>query len=221
VGLLLDPVIAADATVHAACRDAARETADLLADLGHDVVEVPAPFPAERWDAFAAVWAALAASAPVPPEREGDLRPLTRWLRGRGRRTTATQYLSAFAAMQAVTREVGAAWSDLDLVLSPTLADLPAPVGALRDDDDPAGDFAAQTRFTPWTSVFNLTGRPAVSLPLHWAEHDGVLLPVGVMLGAALGDDELLLAVAATLERARPWHHRYATLPRGLPDSWA
>jgi amidase len=122
--------------------------------------------------------------------------------------------------MQVVTREVGHAWADLDLVLSPTLADLPAPVGALRDDDDPAGDFAAQTRFTPWTSVFNLTGRPAISLPLHWAEHDGTLLPVGVMLGAALGDDELLLAVAATLEQARPWHHRYATLAQGLSDSW-
>ncbi len=220
VGLLLDPVIAADASVHAACLDAARETADLLADLGHEVVEVAAPFPAERWDAFAAVWAALAASVPVPPEREGVLRPLTRWLRDRGRGTTATEYVGAFAGMQVVTREVGHAWADLDLVLSPTLADLPAPVGALRDDDDPAGDFAAQTRFTPWTSVFNLTGRPAISLPLHWAEHDGALLPVGVMLGAALGDDELLLAVAATLEQARPWHHRYATLAQGLSDSW-
>jgi amidase len=221
VGLLLDPVITADAPVHPACLDAAREAAALLADLGHEVVEIPVPFPAERWDAFAAVWAALAAAAPVPPERESDLRPLTRWLRDRGRSATATQYVRAFAAMQAVTREVGVAWADLDLVLSPTLADLPAAVGALRDDDDPAGDFAAQTRFTPWTSVFNLTGRPAISLPLHWTVHDGVLLPVGVMLGAALGDEEMLLAVAADLEEARPWRHRYDTLAEVLPDSWS
>jgi amidase len=104
-------------------------------------------------------------------------------------------------------------------LLSPTLADLPAPVGSLRDDADPAADFAAQTRFTPWTSVWNLTGRPAISLPLHWHDQDGVLLPVGVMLGAGFGEEELLLSIAASLEQARPWRHHHAALAARLVDS--
>ena len=215
VGLLLDPVIAADAPVHPACRQAARDTADLLADLGHDVVDVGSPFPAEQWDAFAVVWAALAASVPVPDDRVDRLRPLTTWLRERGRAAGAVEYLTASAEMQRVARDLAQAWNDVDLVLSPTLAGLPAPVGALRDDADPAADFAAQTRFTPWTSVWNLTGRPAISLPLGWHFEDGTL-PVGVMLGAGFGAEEELLAVAAQLERARPWRERQEDLIRSL-----
>ena len=212
IGLLTDPVIAADAVVHPACLAAAQSTAALLADLGHHVEPVGVPFPADAWGAFAAVWSSLAASLPVPPEREGDLRPLTRWLRAQGRTTSAVDYVTAIAATQVLARQVAQAWSHVDVVLSPTLADLPAPVGGLRDDDDPAGDFAAQTRFTPWTSVWNLIGRPAVSLPLEWTQESGTIVPVGVMLGGAFGADELLLSLAAELEVARPWYHRYADL---------
>jgi amidase len=104
----------------------------------------------------------------------------------------------------------------VDVVLTPTLADLPPLVGELRDDDDPAGDFAAQTRFTPWTSVWNLTGRPAVSLPLGWHAAGEATLPVGVMLGAGFGDEETLIAVAAQLERVQPWRNRYRSLDRLL-----
>jgi amidase len=216
VGLLLEPVIAADATVHPACASAARQAADLLADLGHDVAEVGVPFPAEQWDAFAAVWAALAASAPIPADREGRLRPLTTWLREQGRDVSAVEYVMASAAMQSVARQTADAWSGVDVVLTPTLADLPPLVGELRDDDDPAGDFAAQTRFTPWTSVWNLTGRPAVSLPLGWHAAGEATLPVGVMLGAGFGDEETLIAVAAQLERVQPWRNRYRSLDRLL-----
>src|SRR5690606_23236181 len=75
VGLLLDPVIAADAPVHPACAGVARATAALLGELGHDVVEIPPPFAAERWDAFAALWSVGALQAPVPPDREHLLVP--------------------------------------------------------------------------------------------------------------------------------------------------
>jgi amidase len=215
VGLLLDPVVAPDAPVHPACVAAARETASLLARMGHDVVETGPPFGAERWDAFAALWSVGALLAPVPPEDEERLVPLTRWLRERGRAVTGTQYATALADVQRLTRDVAAAWADVDVVLSPTLAQPPAPVGSQRLDDDPAADFAAQTAFTPWTSVWNLVGRPAVSLPLGEAvvrDDAGVptTLPVGVMLGAAHGADALLLALAARLEEAAPWHHRRA-----------
>jgi amidase len=90
-------------------------------------------------------------------------------------------------------------------VLTPTLAQPPLPVGALRDDADPAADFEAQKRFTPWTSMWNVTGSPAISLPLHWTP-DG--LPVGVMLAAAPAREDLLLALAAQVEEAAPWHDR-------------
>jgi amidase len=216
VGVLTTPVIAADAVVHPACMVAAERTGTLLAELGHHVEVADVPFAAERWDAFAAVWACLAASFPVPAEREHLLRPLTRWLRDQGRDVAGVDYVAAIAGTQALAREVAERWSQFDLVVSPTLADLPAPLGTLRDDADPAADFAAQTRFTPWTSVWNLIGRPALSLPLEWHEHADRVVPVGVMLGAGFAREELLLSVAAELERARPWQHRYTALWAGL-----
>lgn len=209
VGLLTTPVISADAVVDPACTAAARETAALLAGLGHDVVEVVPPFPPERWDAFRALWAVGALQAPVPPEAEHLLVPLTRWLREEGRAVTGLEHALALTAVQQLAREVAAAWADVDVVVSPTLAALPAPVGSQRDDADPARDFAEQVRFTPWTSVWNLTGRPAVSLPLGEATTpQGVRLPVGVMLGGRPGAEATLLALAAVLEQARPWAGR-------------
>ena len=86
----------------------------------------------------------------------------------------------------------------------------PLPVGALRNDDDPAADFEAQKRFTPWTSMWNVTGSTAISLPLHQTP-DG--LPVGVMLAAAPGREDLLLSLAAQVEAAVPWLGRQ-------PDCW-
>lgn len=202
VGLLTTPVIAADAPVHPVCTAAAEETGLLLEQLGHRVEPAPVPFPPERWQAFQALWAVGALSIPLHPEQEPALRPLTRWLREQGLQVSGLAHAQALAAVQRLTREVAGAWDAFDLILTPTLAQPPALVGQLRDDDDPAADFAAQTRFTPWTSVSNLTGRPAISLPLHTAVIEGVELPIGVMLGGRFGADALLLSVAAELESA-------------------
>ena len=141
-------------------------------------------------------------------EAEPALTPLTRWLRERGRSATGLEYAGAMAAIQVLTREVAQTWADFDVIVSPTLAQPPAPVGSLRDDADPSADFEAQMRFTPWTSVFNLTGRPAISLPLHNARIDGAdspVLPIGVMLGAPFGADDVLLGLSAALESVAPW----------------
>ncbi len=212
VGVLTEPVIAADAPVHPACRAAAQEAARALEGLGHHVTPAPVPFPAERWEAFRALWSVGALSVPVPPEAEGRLVPLTRWLRDEGRGVSGLDYAAAVTAVQFLGREVAGAWAAFDLILTPTLAQPPAPIGSLRDDDDPAADFAAQTRFTPWTSIWNLTGAPAISLPLSWARveegDDGHLLPIGVQLGGRLGAEETVLAAAAQLESALPWRHR-------------
>ena len=208
VGLLTTPVIAADAEVHAACLDAAARAALLLEGLGHEVSEAPVAFAAERWEAFRSVWAVGALGIPLPAEAEPALTPLTRWLRERGRSATGLEYAGAMAAIQVLTREVAQTWADFDVIVSPTLAQPPAPVGSLRDDADPSADFEAQMRFTPWTSVFNLTGRPAISLPLHNARIDGAdspVLPIGVMLGAPFGADDVLLGLSAALESVAPW----------------
>ena len=201
IGVLTTPVIA-EAEVHPACLEAVAVAVRLLEEAGHIVDEAPVPFAVERWDAFAALWTVGAASIPLPPEADPLLVPLTRWLRERGRGVTALEHAVALAELQRLTREVAQIWEPYDLILTPTLAQPPAPTGSLRNDADPAADFAAQTRFTPWTSVYNLTGLPAISVPLHVAEIDGLRLPVGVMLGARFGAEELLLAVAATLEEA-------------------
>ena len=209
VGLLTAPVIADDAEVHPACLDAVARAALLLEGLGHDVAEVGVPFAAQQWQAFASVWSLGALSIPLPPEAEPLLTPLTRWLRENGRRASALEFAGALSSIQLLTQQVAQTWADFDVILSPTLAQPPAPLGGLRDDADPAGDFAAQTRFTPWTSVYNLTGRPAVSLPLHTVRLDGPEsreLPIGVMLGGTFGREDVLLGLAAALEEVAPWH---------------
>lgn len=209
VGLLTDPVVSPDAPVHPEALRSAQRGAALLAEMGHEVVPAPVPFPAERWELFMPLWSVLALSAPVPPEAESALVPLTRWLRDLGREVTGVQLAEAISGMQMLAREVAATWAGLDLVLSPTLAQPPAPVGSLRDDADPAADFEAQKAYTPWGSVWNIIGAPAISLPLHRgpAEAGGPVLPFGVMLGGRSGTEETLLSVAAALEDAAPWHH--------------
>lgn len=214
VGVLTTPAIA-EADVHPACLDAVRRTAEVLAGLGHDVTEAPVPFEVERWQSFHALWAVGSASIPLPAEAEALLRPLTRWLRADGRQTSGVAYAEAVGAVQRLTVDTALAWDTFDVILTPTLAQPPAPVGGLRDDDDPAADFAAQTRFTPWTSVYNLTGRPAISLPLHTAEVDGRTLPIGVMLGGRHGAEETLLALATQLEATVGWQHPYVSREPG------
>lgn len=200
VGVLTEPVITDDAVVHPGALMAVEKTATWLHELGHAVDPAPPPFAAGAWDAFAAIWAVGSLGAPVPPEAEGQLLPLTRWLRERGRTFTGEQHAQALQAAQQVTRATAELWDPFDIILTPTLAQPPALHGSLRDDNDPAADFAAQTRFTPWTSVYNLTGRPAISLPVHTEAVDGVVVPFGAMLGGRLHQDALLLAVAAQLE---------------------
>jgi amidase len=205
VGVLTTPVIAEQASVDQACIDAVDQTAALLAEMGHVVEEAAVPFPAQRWESFEAIWSVLAATAPIPPDKEYLLVPYTRWLRAKGRGFSGVQYADAISSVQRSTREAASVWASFDLILSPTLARLPAFVGELRNDEDPAADFAAQVEYTPWTSVWNLTGWPAISLPLHRVEVDGVSLPVGVMLGGRHGSEETLLALSAQLEEAKPW----------------
>ncbi|MFP5417283.1 MAG: amidase [Actinomycetes bacterium] len=203
VGVTTTPVISDSAAVHPACVSAVDSVAGWLSELGHEVVVAPRAFPAERWAAFDAVWTTGAAAIPLDDERR--ITPMTRWLRARGRTVTGVGYARALAAIQLLEYEVAQNWAELDAVLTPTLAQPPAFVGALRNDSDPARDFQAQIDYTPWTSVANLTGRPSVTLPLVRSLVDGVELPIGVMLTGRLGRDDVLLRLSAQLETTHPW----------------
>lgn len=207
IGVLGDPVIA-EAEVHPGCLRALSNTAAALAGLGHHLESAPVPFAPARWQAFKALWGVGAAQIPLTSDQEAGIRPLTRWLREIGATVSGTEYADALAQVQQLTLEVARAWDRFDIVMTPTLAQPPARIGALRNDDDPAADFAAQTRFTPWTSVHNLSGRPAISLPLHHEPVDGVDLPFGVMFAGRFGEDALVLQLAAELESALGWSNR-------------
>ncbi|MGW7006598.1 amidase [Streptomyces sp. NPDC054933] len=185
--------------------DAYEKTSTLLAELGHEVLDVPQPLDPGDRDAFTPVWAVLAALPPVAAEREGELMPMTRWLRAQGQAASGLDYVRALMAMQSIGRKFATAVEAYDAVLTPTLAQLPQPVGALRDDADPAADFAAQIAFTPFTGPWNISGLPAVSLPVGWSESG---LPIGMMLGAAHAAEGPLLALAAQVEAAAPWSGR-------------
>jgi amidase len=204
VARFTEPVIA-EVAVDKACLDTVVETSRLLETLGHEVVDVAVPLPPEAVPVFETCWAVLTALSAVPADQEHLLRPLTRWLTERGRAVGGPDFGLAIAAMRRFAAGALAALAPFDAVLTPTLALPPLPVGALRDDGDPAADFEAQKRFTPWTSVWNVTGMPAASLPLAWTD-DG--LPVGVMLAARPAEEELLLSLCAQLEAAAPWRHR-------------
>ncbi len=204
VARFIAPVIA-DSPVDPACIQAWEEASRLLGSMGHEIEDVPVPLPREAVPVFETCWAVLTALSVAPPGREGELRPLTRWLSERGRAVTGPEFGLAIGEMRRLAAGALAALAPYDLVLTPTLAVPPLPVGALRDDADPEADFEAQKAFTPWTSAWNVTGMPAISLPLHWTADD---LPVGVMLAARPAEEELLLAVSARVEEAAPWVHR-------------
>ena len=181
----------------------------LLAELGHDVEDISSPFDRSLVPAFETVWAVSSAGIPVDPAREAGLRPLTRWLRDRGRACTATEFTGALAAMQLASRAAVSATAAYDVVLTPTVAQLPAPLGWFQDAGDPRAEFDRMIGWTPFTAVYNTSGQPAVSVPLH---HTAGGLPVGVMLVGRPADEVTLLRLSAQLEQAAPWVDRHPAL---------
>jgi amidase len=120
--------------------------------------------------------------------------------------TTATELLGVTAMLQSLSRRVVARWADFDLLLTPSLAQRPVPIGAIdggtEGDEDPLAPFHRATAFAPYAALFNVTGQPAITLPAGIAE-DG--LPATVQLVGSPLAEETLLQVAAQLEQARPW----------------
>jgi Asp-tRNA(Asn)/Glu-tRNA(Gln) amidotransferase A subunit family amidase len=197
------------ATVDEDCVAAYEDASRLLDGLGHEIVDIDPPYGPGSVPHFETLWYAMATLPPVAPDREKDLRNLTRYLRDRGRTLTANQLWSAQAALQADMRTALSQLDAYDALLTPTLAQPPRPIGWFPEGD-PAEDFARQKAFTPYTAASNVSGQPAVNVPLYW-NSDG--LPIGVMLAGRLGEEATLIRLSAQLEQARPWKDRH-------PDVW-
>ena len=197
-------------------RAAWEQASALLDGLGHDLEDVAPPIPPEAVPAFEAVWAVSAATIPVPSEREHELRPLTRYLRERGRAVSGPDFANALAMLALHSRTGIAATAHLDAVLVPTLALLPRPIGWFTQDGDPGADFERQKRFTPFTAIYNTTGQPAISLPMYWSEEG---LPIGMMLVGRPRAEAALLSLAAQVEAALPWHDRRPAIRTATPPS--
>ncbi|MEU6849465.1 amidase [Actinacidiphila alni] len=197
--------------LHPDCRAAVDDAAALLRELGHDVDEMALPVDDSIRQAFNAVWAVMAAVRPVAPHDEELLMPLTRHLRAAGREVSGPDFANALFVFRTLGQLIAdALLTSYDVILSPTLAQPPSLIGGLRNDADPAAEFDAMAAFTPFTPLYNATGQPAVSLPLHWTAQG---LPIGVMAGGRYGDEATLISLSAQLERARPWSGRH-------PEVW-
>jgi amidase len=199
------------AEIHPDCAAAYEDASALLASLGHDVQDVELPFGPDVVPMFEILWYSMATLAPVDPAREDELLPLTRYLRGRGRGVSGPELVFAQAYLQVTMRRAMKIMNGYDAVLSPTLASPPVPVGYF-DEVEPAENFERQKRFTPYTALYNVSGQPAVSVPLHW---NAAGLPIGVMLAGRMGEESTLISLSAQLEAARPWKDRHPPVWQG------
>ena len=228
-----DPVM--PATVHPDCIAAVHDAAQLCRDLGHDVVEHSMAHDSLKLArAFMTVIAANVAAEIKAGERvrnrkakRGDFEMGTWLLKVLAEANNAATYVSCVKLLQSHAARLARYYADYDAVLTPTLASPPVLVGALQ----PRGvdrvlqslitvtGFKAPLRsetlleqaaadvfgFVPFTPVANFSGLPSMSVPLMWNEAD---LPVGAMFTGRFGEERTLLALAAQLERARPWQQR-------------
>ncbi|MCP2371390.1 amidase [Agromyces terreus] len=176
----------------------ALDRAVAVLDAGRHGIELipPAPEPGYA-PAFRTIWQAGAASIPVEGERLALLEPLTQWLLERGRALPARQLAESLSWLAEYERRVIARFAPYDAVLSPALAMTPRPVG-WYDADDGERNFAQQVQYTPFTSFVNVSGLPAVTVPVEFTA-DGA--PMGVQLIGRPGGEATLFSIAAHLER--------------------
>ena len=197
--------------------EAVASTVSLLTELGHTVedldvaaIGIGAGMPAafiKRWAAGMASTIRLMGRVVGRPVEEDDVEPLTWALAQSGEAVSGGEYLEAVGLHQLVGRGIAGIYEGgVDLLLSPTVGEQPPPLGQFDDSGpDPFRALKRSEKAAMFTSLFNATGQPAISLPLHWTAGG---LPVGIQLAAPLGGEDLLLRVAAELEQARPWAER-------------
>jgi amidase len=206
---------ALEGEVDPVCERATREAAELLESLGHEVseLEVPPWAGEDQLPVFSRVFgthtsigvtigAALTGREPSPELVE----PLTWELYQRTREMDGHAYALAKMQLEGLARQVVGLWSGLDVLLTPALAQRPVRIGEIDAcGPDPWEEFRKSGHFTPYTALFNITGQPAISVPLFHGD-DG--LPLAVQLVGPPVGEATLLSLAAQLEEARPWAER-------------
>jgi amidase len=201
VGIVTDP----------SCIAAVERALEMLEGFGHHIVETR-PLALDD-PGLAAVTLPLVACAMAgtlhrltsevgTPPAEDELEPYTRAMVEMGRRTSFVGYAEHLDRLRDYSNRVLHGWQGIDLLVTPTLAELPPPIGAFTRDGEPMWPMVRSAPQVCFTAPFNLTGQPAISLPLWHDEDSG--LPVGVQIVGLPGHDETLLGVAAELEAAVP-----------------
>ena len=205
-----------DGTVHADCEAAVDKAGQLLDQLGHDVtiesIELLEP---ENYidDLMTVIATATVTDVDYVESVIGrsagpdDLEPTNIRFTKMGREVSGVEYLAAIDRMHAYSRSIAQYWAPdrYDVMVTPTLGQPPPPIGHLSDD--PGG--AKTEALLRFTAQFNVTGQPAISLPLHRTA-DG--LPVGVQFVGAMAAEALLIRLAAQIESAKPWAHHLPQL---------
>ena len=215
VGVTLTPPLA-DATVDPVSERAVRDAATLLESLGHDVREIEPPWVGldvlpefmRLFGPLVSLTTWLGGQIAGREPTSDDVEPLTWALYEHARTQGTIKYLAAHGRIESAARSIVASLAEYDVVLTPTLADRPVRVGEMTGfGADPMADFRKSGYFTPFTAIVNITGLPAVSLPLYQGE-DG--LPTAVQLIGPPAREEVLLSLAGQLETALPWADRTA-----------
>jgi amidase len=197
-----------------ACAEAVDRTAALLADLGHIVEEaepaIDLDWLGQAWRANAAVYARAAVSrreqATGRTAGRDDLEPIMYLACEEAKRMSAPDYLRLVQDLHSFGRRLELFYDDYDVLLTPTLARRPPPLGEqAMTTEDIDGYFHQLIRYIPFTPPQNFSGQPAISLPLHWSD-DG--LPVGVQFATRFAGEGLLIRLACQLEQALPWKDR-------------
>ncbi|MBN1662243.1 MAG: amidase [Deltaproteobacteria bacterium] len=206
-----------DKPVHEEALAAVRGAAGLCSELGHDVEEAAPTIGLGEGDmaaAFISVYAAGLASTIETVKQFTGVQPTLETLEGMtmsfyeiGRQITAAQYLMAVMTLQSLSRQFAAFFETYDVWLTPALGCPPPAVGAI-DLQSPSSSLMDRQImiFTHVNPVYNITGQPAISLPLHWTADE---LPLGVLFGGRYGDEATLFRLAGQIEQARPWKDRH------------
>ena len=206
-----------EAPVAPACRAAVETTAEVLDGLGHEVeAGTPAIDPNVLHRAFVVMWAAGLAQRAAALERTLGTPPSAETVEvcslamlHHGASLSAVELLDAYGDCNAIGRAIGQFFENVDVLLLPAVARTPWKLGEL-DQNDRSLDADAWVRklfslYAPFTAMFNITGQPAISLPLAWSDED---LPVGVQLVGRYGQESTLLRLASQLEQIIPWVER-------------
>ena len=217
VGLLEGPPAGGDYLDHPECRAAVAATGRLLEQLGCDVeLAHPEPMVEEQFSSMfittiaadSALTLQLLSGALGRPITDEELEPRNAFYRTAGDALLAKDYLGARMWLGAWVRRMSMWWASaeqggegFDLLVTPTVAAPPPELGWMTGEQEGA----RIASFMPYTAQFNVTGQPAVSLPLHWTPEG---LPVGVQLVAEFGREDLLVRLASALEEAAPWADR-------------